>query len=152
MTKIKEEAVEIANAIETASISKNGEESKGEKNLRLNLAQVPCIRYSISFQKKFVLVLALLDSSSRVNAIHLTFAKELDLPIRPTDVEIQKIDGTMLNTFGIIVVAFSVMHKTHRVRFLEKTFLIANVSPEVVLEMLFFTLSGIDINFLGQEP
>ena len=41
--------------------------------------------------------------------------------------------------------------KANRVRFLEKTFLVANVSPEVVFGMPFLTLSGTDVNFSGQE-
>ena len=36
-------------------------------------------------------------------------------------------------------------------RFFEKTFLVANVSLEVVLGMPFLTLSGTDIDFLGHE-
>ena len=93
----------------------------------------------------------LFDSSSEVNTIHPIFAEELRLSIRPTDVKVQKIDGTMLNTFGIVVIAFLVIDKTNWVRFLGKTFLVANVSPEVVFEMPFFTLSSADINFLGEE-
>ena len=69
------------------------EEGVGE-NLAANLAQVPCIRYPINFGKKSLS--ALFDSGSEVNAVHLAFAKELGLPIRPTDVEAQKIYGTTL--------------------------------------------------------
>ena len=94
-------------------------------------------------------MLALFNSSSEVNAIHSTFIRKLGLPIRPTDVGAQKIDGTMLDTFGIVVSAFSVTDKTNRVRFFEETFLIANVSPKVVLGMSFFTLSGANVDFAG---
>ena len=69
-----------------------------------------------------------------VNAIHPTFAKKQSLPLRPTDVGAQKIDGTTLDTYGVVVAAFSVTDKTNRVKFFEKTFLVANVSPEVVLD------------------
>ena len=50
----------------------------------------------------------------KVNAIHPTFVRELGLPIRTTDVGVQKIDGTMLDTFGMVVVAFSVADKANR--------------------------------------
>ena len=50
--------------------------------------QVPCIRYPTTFREESVS--ALLNSGSEVNAIHPTFAKELGLPIRPTDVGAQK--------------------------------------------------------------
>ena len=41
--------------------------------------------------------------------------------------------------------------KANQVRFFEKTFLVANVSPEVVLGMLFLTFSGAYVDFLGRE-
>ena len=57
----------------------------------------------------------------------------------------------MPENYRIIVTTFLVVDKANRVRFFEKTFLVANVSPEIVLGMPFFTLSGIDIDFLGRE-
>ena len=96
-------------------------------------------------------MLALVDSDSEVNTIHLIFAWELGLPIRLTDVGAQKIDSIMLDTFGMVVIVFSVTDKANRVRFFEKTFLMANISPEVVYEICFFILSGADIDFLGRE-
>ena len=93
----------------------------------------------------------MISSGSEINTIHPTFAKQLGLPIRPTDIGAQKIDGIMLHTYKIVVAAFSVEDKANRVRFFEETFLVANVSPEVVLGMLFLTLSGADVDFLGRE-
>ena len=69
----------------------------------------------------------------------------------PFDVGAQKIDGTTLDTYGMVVVAFSVTDQANRVRFFEETFLVANVSPEVVLGMPFLTLSGADVDFLDRE-
>ena len=89
-------------AVGTAEVGKDGDESKGECP---NLIRVLCIQYPIIFRKKFVPVLALFDLGSEVNAIHLTFAWELGLPIRTTDVGAHKIDDTMLDTFGIVIVA-----------------------------------------------
>ena len=51
----------------------------------------------------------------------------------------------------MVVAAFSVKDKANRVRFFEKTFLVANVSPKVVLGMPFLTLSSADVDFLGRE-
>ena len=144
----REETVETVGAVETAEVGKDDKKSKGKYP---NLAQVPCIRYPMTFQKKFVSVSALLDSGREVNAIHPTLVRELGLFIRPTDVRAQKIDGTMLDTFGIVVTAFSVTDKANWVRFFEEIFLMANVSPEVVLGMLFFILSDTDIDFSGRE-
>lgn len=55
----------------------------------------------------------MINSKSEVNAIHLTFVKEIGLPIRPIEVEKQKIHHTILDIYGIIVVAFSVANKAY---------------------------------------
>ena len=119
------------------------------KNLRSNLARVPYIRYLINFRKKSVS--ALLNSNSEVSTIYLAFAKELGLPIRPIDVGAQKIDGTTIETYGMVVAAFSIEDKANRIRFFEETFQVANVSPKVVFGMPFLTLSSADVDFLGHE-
>ena len=148
VTETREEAVETAKAVESAEVGKDSIESKSEY---LNLVQVPCIQYSITFQKKSVSMSALFDSGSEVNAIHSTLARKLGLPVRPTNVGAQKIDGTMLDIFRMVVTAFSMTAETNRVRFFEETFLVANISLEVVLGILFLTLSGADVDFLGWE-
>ena len=61
-------AIETAETVETAEVGEENKESKGEYP---NLTRVPCIRYSITFWKKFVSVSVLLDLDSEVNAIHL---------------------------------------------------------------------------------
>ena len=93
----------------------------------------------------------LIDSGSEVNTIPPTFVKQLGLPIRPKDVGVQKIDGTMLNTYRMVVAAFSMENKANQVRFFEENFLVANVSPEVVFGMPFLTLSAADIDFSSRE-
>ena len=112
---------------------------------------IPYICYPVQFKKDKTPVQALIDSGSEVNAIHPSFVKQLGLFIRPTDVGAQKIDGTTLNTHGMVVAAFSVEDKAYRVRFFEETFLVANVSPEVVFGMPFLTLSNADVDFSGRD-
>ena len=51
----------------------------------------------------------------------------------------------------MLVAAFLVVNKANRVRFFEETFLVANVSPKVVHRISFLTLSGANVDFLGQE-
>ena len=51
----------------------------------------------------------------------------------------------------MVVIAFLVKDKVNQGRHFKETFLVTNISPKIVLEMLFLTLSGIDINFLGRE-
>ena len=93
----------------------------------------------------------MIDSESEVNAIHPSFVKQLGFSIRPTDVGAQKINGTTLYTHGMVVAAFSVEDQVNRVTFFEGTFLVANVSPEVVFGMSFLTLSGAHLDFSGRE-
>ena len=94
---------------------------------------------------------ALFDSGCEVNGMHPTLAREIGLPIRPTDVGVQKIYSTILDTFGLVVTIFSMRDKANRVRFFKETFLVANVSPKVVFGMPFLTLSCADVDILGQE-
>lgn len=101
VTVTKEKA--FANA-ETGKNSKN-------KDLKTILTQVSYIQYPITFQKQFMLVL--FDSENKVNTIYLTFAKKLSFLIKPIDVEVQKIDGTTLDTYEMMVAAFLVINKTN---------------------------------------
>lgn len=96
-------------------------------------------------------MLMLFDSKSKVNTLYSIFTKKLGLSIQPTDVETQKIDGTTPNIYKIIVAAFLVTDKANEIRFFHETFLIANISLEIVFRMLFLTLNSINIDFLNQK-
>ena len=94
-------------------------------------------------------VSALINLGSEVNAIHPTFAKKLSVPIKPKDIRVQKSDSITLDTFGMVVAAFSLIDKANQVKFFKEIFLVANVGLEEVFEIFFLTLSGADVNFLG---
>ena len=96
-------------------------------------------------------MLVFFDSNIKLNTIYLIFAKKLGFFIRPTDVEVQKIDNTTLDIYKMIVVAFLMTDKANQVKFFEKIFLVANVSPKVVFGILFFILSSANIDFLDQK-
>ena len=93
----------------------------------------------------------MISFKNEVNTIYPSFAKQLGFSIRLIDVEVQKIDRTILDIYKIVVVAFSVVDKANQVGFFEKTFLVANISLEVVFGMFFLTLSSADIDFSDQE-
>ena len=57
----------------------------------------------------------------------------------------------MLDTYEMVVAAFLVIDKVYQVKLFEETFLVANISPEVVFEMLFLIISNADVDFLDQE-
>lgn len=117
-----------------------------DENPRSKLAQVPYIRYLINIRIKSVL--AIFDLGSKVNIVYPAFIKELGFPNRLSDVEAHKIDSTTLDIYEIVIVALSATEKANQVKFFEKLFLVANVKPEVVLEMPFFTLSSANDDFL----
>ena len=47
----------------------------------------------------------------------------------------------------MVVAAFPVTNQADRVKFFEEIFLVANISPDVVLGMPFLILSGTDVDF-----
>ena len=108
--------------------------------------RVPYIDYPVLFRKDLAnSVSALIDSSSEVNAMHLAYAKKLGFNIQKINVRAQKIDGTTLETFGIIITTFSVHDKARKICFFEESFLLADISMDVALEMPFLTLSNANV-------
>ena len=138
------------------SVIENSEEASLASAKKLK--QITCIQYPSAFSGSVAqdgstldLVLALLYLGSEVNIMHPTFAKRLGLVIQTTNVGAQKIDGTTLETYGMVVAVFSITSQVNRVRFFEETFLVANVSPDMVLGIIFFTQSGANVDFPKRE-
>ena len=75
------------------------------------------------------------------------YAKRLDLKTRKTNIGAQKIDGSALETFKIVITDFQVEDKDGRPRFFQEIFLVANTKFEIVLEMLFLKISNTNIAF-----
>ena len=112
------------------------------------LERVPCIWYSVTFNDQ---TKVLLDSSSKVNVMNPAFASQLGLKTQKTNVGAQKIDGTTLETYGMVVSTFSLLDKDSWERFFEKNFLLTDVKRELVLGMSFLTMSNADIDFQAQN-
>ena len=110
------------------------------------LDKVSCICYPIQFCKdKGKDVLALLDSGSKVNAMTPAYAAHLDLKVRVNNVGAQKIDESLLATYGMVIAAFQVVNKLGHSWFFQGTFLIADISIKVVLGMPFLTFNNGDV-------
>ncbi len=73
--------------------------------------------------------------------------QQLGLKICKTNVGAQKIDGTTLKTYRIVVSTFSVSDKDGRERIFEESFLLADVKSDIVLKIAFLIMSNADINF-----
>ena len=79
------------------------------------------------------------------------FSAKLGLIPRPANVGAQKIDGSTLETYGMASAEFSFQDSPRKVLFFEKTFLLADISMEVVLGMPFLSLSNVDFQFGAGE-
>ncbi len=112
------------------------------------LERISCIRYPVTFKDQ---TKALLDVGSEVNAMSQAFAQQLSLKIRKTNVRVQKINDTTLETYGIVVSTFSVSDKDGKKRFFKENFLLTDVKPDIVLAMSFLTISNTDVDFQARD-
>ncbi len=108
------------------------------------LERVPYIWYPVTFKDQTE---ALLDSKSEVNTMSQTFVEQLGLKICKTNVGDQKIDGTTLETYGIVVFTFSISNKDGMNMFFEVRFILADIKPNIVPVMLFLTIINANIDF-----
>ena len=81
----------------------------------------------------------------------LAYTAKLGLKVCPTNIKIQKIDGSLLKTFGMVILGFQMIDKLDRAWFFKETFLLANTSIEVILEILSLTFSNTDVQFIDKE-
>ena len=122
------------------------------------LKRIPCIYYPVRFQEDKrqegqegqQQVSAFLNSGSEVNAMSPAYVERLGLKTRKTNIGAQKIDGSALETFWIVIADFQVEDKSGRPRFFQETFLVADTKFEAILGMLFLKLSNADVSF-GEE-
>ena len=84
---------------------------------------------------------------SEINAMNLAYAKRLGLKTWKTNVGAQKIDGSALKIFGMVIANFQMKDKGGRPRFFQKTFLVADIKFEVVLRMFFLKISNVNVAF-----
>ena len=89
----------------------------------------------------------MLNSGSKINAISQVFAYQLGLEIWKTNVGAQKIDGTTLEIYKMVVSTFFILDKDNKERFFEYSFVLTDVKPNIIFGMLFLTMSNADINF-----
>ena len=75
------------------------------------------------------------------------YAERLVFKIWKTNVGAQKIDGSALETFGMVIADFQMEDKGGRPRFFQETFLMTNTKFEVVLGMPFLKISNADVAF-----
>lgn len=64
---------------------------------------------------------------------------------------IQKIYGSRLDTFGIVIVSFLINDKDEKSRFFKKTFRLNDISIDVAFQIPVLILSNIKVNFIIQK-
>lgn len=109
------------------------------------LQRVSYIRYLIRFKEKMIQVL--LNYSSKVNAMSSTYAANLNLHIQKTNIRAQKIDGSILGTYTMVIDEFFLQDKWGRNWFFKEIFLLADVSVKVILGILLLFLSDANVQF-----
>ena len=124
-------------AVLATSTSMTGKKTEEE------LEQVPCIWFSVNFEDQTE---TLLNSESKVNAINLVFTSQPGFRIWKTNIAAQKIDGTTLKTYGMVVSIFSLLNKNDREKFFEESFLWADIKLDTMLEIPFLTMRNVDID------
>ena len=72
---------------------------------------------------------------------------KLGLKIRKTNVGAQKIDGSALEIFAMVIADFQIEDKASSSRFFQETFLVANTKFEMILEMFFLKISNANVSF-----
>ena len=70
------------------------------------LKHVPCIQYPVKFRKNKEIIQALIDFSREVNAITPAYSAVLGLKICPTAIGTQKIDGSSIKIFSMLIASF----------------------------------------------
>ena len=118
-----------------------------DKKIERELEWVPYIWYPVIFKDQTEV---LLDFGSKVNIMSQVFAQQLGLKICKTNIRTLKIDSTTMKTYKIVISIFSVLDKDGRKSFFEESLLLADIKPNVRLEMPFLTISNIGINFQTQ--
>ena len=97
----------------SASVTEASKEAQ-----KVILDRVPYIHYLVQFWKdKGATIWALINLSSKVNTMTPAYAKQLSLQVQKTDVGAQKINGSSLRTFGMVIAGFQVEDKLGRARF-----------------------------------
>ena len=70
-----------------------------------------CVHYPVQFRKDKETIWALINFANEVNVMTPAYAKKLSLRTQKTDIGAQKIDGSSLDTFGIVITGFQVLDK-----------------------------------------
>lgn len=109
------------------------------------------IQYPVNFQKNPNQVQAFINFKSEVNTMTSINAKKLGFAIRKVNNSVQNIDEIILVFYNMAITGFLLQDKYVKDCFFEKMFLLANKTMDVILRVLFFTLSNANVRFPNKE-
>lgn len=81
------------------------------------LKRISYIYHPVYFRKNQAKVQILLDSGSEVNVINSAYTAKLYLKVYPTDIRAQKIDGSTLKIFEMVLASFQIKDKLSKAYF-----------------------------------
>lgn len=112
-----------------------------KKNVALN--QVFYIYHPVWFKNNEIW--ALINFGSEVNAMIPIYVAKLCLKICYTNVGAWKIHNFTFKMFEIVLASFQIENKLGKTRFFQKSFLLTDISVQMVLEIFFLTFSNANI-------
>lgn len=82
-----------------------------------------CFLYLIKFSNyPNFQIKTLFNLKNKLNAIYTNLALKLDLCVRKTNINTQKINRSYLNTFNMLIARFLAETKLEKIRFFQQTF------------------------------
>lgn len=88
-----------------------------------------------------------MNSRNKVNAMTLAYISRLGFKVCFINFKTEKLDGSTLEIFGIVLISFEVENSLKKTRFFEEIFMMANTNAKVIFKMPFLALNKIDLNF-----
>ena len=85
----------------------------------------------------------LINLGDEINTMNPNFAKKLGFQVCKTKVGAKKIDGSKWDTFGMVIVSYSIEDKERRSYSFEEIFLLTDISMDIAPSISFFTLNNI---------
>lgn len=108
-----------------------------------------CIYYFASFGWLFVE--ALINSSTKVITLYMSFSKKLSVYISETNMNSQKLYSSRLETYEIIIILFQLNIKDEKFYCFEKTILLIDISIKVLFKIFFTSFHDIIVKFNGRK-
>lgn len=117
------------------------------KAIRFNIVR----RLFTLFLKRHYKCEVLIDTGNKANTMIPAYVSKLELGFCYTKVKIQKIDASIFQIFRMVLARFLIEKNLEKAQLFQKSFLLANISIKMVLEMLFLIYKNANVLFAKQK-